>query len=144
MASLLLVCHRFLNPWTRSFASSLNDYPIWLILNKLENVLLWSYFLPYRLCRITSMQVLTQLPMTSQTISVRWLRTTIQKSRIYWTTLNIQVPNIFEAIGFYIVIFILDILMGPMFIHSSLPLCSYRNRYPWAEAICADILVLIG
>uniref|UniRef100_A0A0A9HH30 Uncharacterized protein n=1 Tax=Arundo donax TaxID=35708 RepID=A0A0A9HH30_ARUDO len=28
--------------------------------------------------------------MTLQTISVRWQQTTIQKSRIYWTTINIQ------------------------------------------------------
>jgi len=65
------------------------------------------------------MQVLTLLPMTSQTISVRWPQTTIQKSRTYWTTINIQVLNIFEAMDLCIVIF-LDVLMGPIFVHSSL------------------------
>jgi hypothetical protein len=44
---------------------------------------------------------------------------------------------------FLILIFILDTLMGSIFVHSSLLLCSYRNRYPWAEAICADVLELI-
>jgi len=50
------------------------------------------------------MQVLTLLPMTWQTISVRWPQTTIQKSRTYWTTINIQVLNIFEAMDLCIVI----------------------------------------
>jgi hypothetical protein len=67
------------------------------------------------------MQVLTLLPMTSQTISVRWPQTTIQKSRTYWTTINIQVLNIFEVMELCIVIFLLiDVLMGPIFVHSSL------------------------
>jgi len=65
------------------------------------------------------MQVLTLLPMTSQTISVRWPQTTIQKSHTYWTTINIQVLNIFEAMDLCTVIF-LDVLMGPIFVHSSL------------------------
>lgn len=66
------------------------------------------------------MQVLTLLLMTSQTISVRWPQTTIQKSLTYWTTINIQVLYIFEAMDLCVVIFLLDVLMGPIFVISSL------------------------
>lgn len=80
--------------------------------------------------RTTSMQASTQLHMTSLTISARWRQTTIRKSLIYWTTVNIQVLHfpfnsacVFLQPSVYL-IFVKFLFCG---------------RYRWAEAFREDL-----